>query len=204
VGYFVDDIPAQPLVVDPLRNGEPIDLSLFDEVDASLYDPEGNVIEEEFLAEIVEDTIVVDWPEVSPFAFAGIYSLRLVVRGDGAREQLPVVRLVADEFDDGWYNLETAREDWRDAPAYDATLFTLLWSARGDVRAYAPMLEFGVRPPVHYRQAQLMQARNQWNAAKVDPANGGLGDESFIVTPHPLDWMIKQILRPATNVPVVG
>jgi hypothetical protein len=49
-----------------------------------------------------------------------------------------------------------------------------------------------------------MQARNQWNAAKVDPANGGLGDESFIVTPHPLDWMIKQILRPATAIPVVG
>lgn len=206
MGYYVGDIPAQDLVIEPARNEEPVDLTLFDDLDIALYGPAGVPVETPgFLGTIEEGVIVIEWPSTSPFTEGGIYSFRITLRNDatGIRERFPAVRIVVDT-EDGWHTLETARDDWRNAPGYDAWLYEILWVARENVLAYAPKLAEGQRPPINYLRAQIMQARNLWNAGKVDPASGGEGEDSFIMRPYPLDWMVKQVLRPARAVPVVG
>jgi hypothetical protein len=196
MGYYVGDIPGQPLVIDPERNDEPVDLSYFDTIATTLYDPAGDIVELDFEATIEEnDTITIDWPDTSPFTTAGIYRLRLIGEAAGVREVLPVVRLVADELDNGWYTLEEAREEWRDAPSYDARLYSLLGSAKLSVLKFAPALEDGQRVPGHYMAAQLMQARNKWNSDQVAPS-GESGEGDFVMRPYPLDWQIQETLRP--------
>lgn len=206
MGYYVGDIPAQDLVIEPVRREESISLAPFDEVAVALYDPAGVLVDGPgFLGTIGDEVIVVEWPGITPFEIAGIYSLRLTLTSSttDARERVPAVRLVAD-IDDGWHTLESARDDWRDAPGYDSWLYELLWSARQQVVAYGPKLAEGAHPPLNYLRAQLMQARNLWNAGKVDPASGGQGEDTFVMRPFPLDWMIKQIIRPVTARPVIG
>ncbi|MET0725927.1 MAG: hypothetical protein ABWY36_06220 [Leifsonia sp.] len=208
MSYYVGDIPAQALVVEPQKMSsagvsEPVDLAPFTTVEAKLYGPDGALVAATFTATIDEDVIDITWPTTTPFATAGIYDLRLVLTGTGVRERVPAVRLVADD-EDGWHTLDTAREDWRDAPGFDAWLYELLWTAKQDVIAYAPALAEDARPPINYRRAQLMQARNLWNAGKVDPASGGDGDDTFVLRPFPLDWTVKQVLRPKRAIPTVG
>lgn len=57
--------------------------------------------------------------------------------------------------------------------------------------------------PDRYALAQFTQAKNTWNAGRVD-ANGGIGDGGdFVMRPMPLDWHVKQILRPKRGRPRV-
>jgi len=57
--------------------------------------------------------------------------------------------------------------------------------------------------PARYALGQFLQAKNMWNAGRVD-ASGGLGDgEGFVMRPTPLDWHIKQVLRPKRGAPRV-
>jgi len=123
-----------------------------------------------------------------------------------------------------WYDTTNARADWVDAPANDVQLETLLAISQNQVIAFAPkytdpttaVVSLGFIDPVtgitgpvtvippDYRQAQLMQARNIWNATKVDPANASLGEDQFVIRPFPLDWMVKQIIVPKRGIPWVG
>lgn len=214
MGFYVGDIPAQPLVIEPARNAgaDPIDLAAFDSVEVEAIGPDGRpLLTPGFLATIetlpdaTAPVVVIEWPETSPFSVAGIYTIRVVVldAATGAQERIPSVRIVAD-LEDGWHTLESAREDWRDAPVPDAWLYELLWTARNDVETYAPALAPDAWPPLNYRRAQLMQARNLWNAGRVDPASGSAGDDTFILRPYPLDWTIKQMLRPKRAVKAIG
>lgn len=102
-----------------------------------------------------------------------------------------------------WHNLESARANWDDAPYDDDQLTELLEVARTQVVAYAPERKADpiVQPdseavPVTYRLAQLRQAQNIWTAGTVssDGTTGDGGD--FVLRPHPLDWHVKQIIRP--------
>lgn len=97
-----------------------------------------------------------------------------------------------------WYTVEAARLDWRDAPLSDTRLLDLLQVAKGQCLAYAPLPADAdpELPPVGHRVAQLMQARNVWNASKTDPASGGIGDDGFMVRVFPMDWTVKALLRP--------
>ena len=104
--------------------------------------------------------------------------------------------------DDGWHTLETARDQWTDAPYQDEILTDLLEIAQEQCLAYAPLPDSNAPLATHYRVAQLMQARSIWNATKVSPS-GDLGDGTYVITPKPLDWMIKQVLRPKRGVPVM-
>lgn len=129
------------------------------------------------------------------------------------------------QVDATWHTPDTARAEWDDAPSDDERLNVLLMVAYQAVAAYAPKYTdpsgtvylgyvdpvTGVLGPVtdltvpaNYREAQLMQARNHWNAVKVDPSNGAIGDGSFIMKPFPLDWSVKQTIRPKTALPWVG
>lgn len=99
-----------------------------------------------------------------------------------------------------WHTLESARDQWADAPLDDESLSELLEVAKVAVLAYAPALP-PTDPediPVSYRVAQLMQARNVWNSGQANPGGGdGFDNIGYgLTTKHPLDWQIKQLLRP--------
>lgn len=113
-----------------------------------------------------------------------------------------------------WYTVEAIRtpqgEDdeavWEDAAHIPGSLLRdLLEVARGQVLAFAPTLPADLaasgKCPAAYRLAHLMQTRNLWNAVEVDPG-GGFGDDSYTIRPVPLDWIVKQTLRPRAGIPV--
>ena len=89
---------------------------------------------------------------------------------------------------------------WPDAPDdTDGVLTIYLDAARDACSAYAPALQpdegGAVDVPHNYRLAQMMQAANLWNAAQASPG-GDLDGGGFGLTTHPLDWQVKQLLRP--------
>ena len=106
-----------------------------------------------------------------------------------------------------WHDIDSARDLWDDAPLDDDELTELLEVAADAVVSFAPALVVAVAPgdhegviPVAWRRAQLMQARNIHNADLVTPG-GEVGADGFVRTIHPLDWQIKQILRPKKGAP---
>lgn len=109
-----------------------------------------------------------------------------------------------------WHDIESARSQWDDAPLDDDQLTELLEVAKVAVLAYAPALDAGSyvvdddgyivmvdadTVPASYRYAQLMQARNVWNSSQASPG-GDLDGSSYGISTFPLDWQVKQILRP--------
>jgi hypothetical protein len=118
-----------------------------------------------------------------------------------------------------WHTVASARDQWVDAPTddgvdEDATLSELLSAAKTAVLAYAPAFE-GLEVvdgyivndpdavPDAYRIAQLMQARNIWNSSKASPA-GSFDNGEYGLTSFPLDWQVRQLLRPKQGRPVIA
>lgn len=99
-----------------------------------------------------------------------------------------------------WHTIESARDQWVDAPLDDEQLTELLEVAKDAVLAYAPSAE-DIDPedpdeiPTRYRVGQLMQARNVWNSSMASPT-GDLDGASYGLTTFPLDWQVKQLIRP--------
>jgi hypothetical protein len=108
-----------------------------------------------------------------------------------------------------WLTLDEVQDWWRDAPADEELLTLYLSSTVEQILAYGPesvALAIAADPtavPDSYRLAELVQVRNIWNAVKSDPASQGIGDEGFVFRPFPMDWTVKQIIRPARAKPVV-
>lgn len=213
--FWEGDVPAEDLLIAPARGpGDYIDLDPFNDVDLTLRDPAGEFIEAagDLLAEIVDDegekVVKIEWPETSPFtAGGGIYNLGITLLGDdGVRQRCAPERLFI-QADDGWYSVEEARADWRGAPVDDSSTFRALAGARLDVVTWDaedtedPDYDPTARPALNLREAQLAQARNRWNAYLVDP-NGQGGEDALSYRPFPLDWYVKQIIRPASPIPV--
>lgn len=126
----------------------------------------------------------------------GSYPVYIVAALGGRTQRTLVDYLVVVDPDDPWYNVVTARIDWDGAPESDGTLADLLDSARDQVLAYAPALAAGAAVPTRYKRGQLMQARNTFNASQTNgdqqvDAGGGV-----YITVRPLDWAVKQVLRP--------
>lgn len=109
-----------------------------------------------------------------------------------------------------WHNLESARDEWADAPLDDEQLSNLLEAAKEAVLAYAPSttVEYawqdGYYLPVGepaeisrgWRIAQLMQSRNIWNSSKATPGTGDFDGSNYGISTFPLDWQVKQLIRP--------
>lgn len=208
MAYYVGDIPAEDIVIDPARGEEPIDLAPFDEgeTEVTLRDFAGDVVDADFLPTFDDERVVIEWPADSPFESAGLYALVVTLVGDGARVRLAPVYFVVQDDTTGWHTVDSARDEWTvgEATVDDRRLWQLLELARQQVIAYAPALAEGVAVPVNYRAGQLMQAQNLYNAGVVDPASGADGSgEEFALRPYPLDWMVQQVLRPKRAVPVV-
>lgn len=88
---------------------------------------------------------------------------------------------------------------WPDAPTEEPAILALyLAAAKAACVAYAPSRDTETIPD-EWVLAQAMQARNIYNAGGAaggpssDPTAGGYG----IATSYPLDWHVKQLLRPA-------
>jgi hypothetical protein len=211
--HYVGDIPSRAVVIQPAP--DTVELDDFDTAAATIVDPSGDEIDDAGLVAAIDDelgAVTIAWPDTSLFTEAGLYQLRVTLTDSetDARQKLPPFAVIVQSEDDGWANLDTAREEtrWPDANTLsDRVLFDILIEARRAVIAYAD--EVGVdfdedQPASNLRFAQIMQARNIHNAIRVDPSTGDLGDGSFQVRAFPLDWQVQQIIKPKSRRPRFG
>lgn len=194
--YMLGDVPAVPVLVSPARDGRTVDLAPFTGVVAELVTPLGQAYGA--TAQLVEDAelgLVVSTLLPPRLDVPGLNWLRLTLTTDAGGAERFLVPVVVQAAD-GWHTLASARAEWGDAEELsDARLFTLLETARLECAAYAPQLPAGQLPPINYREAQLTHARNRNAAWRIDPAGGGDSD-TFNIGAFPLDWVVKQLLRP--------
>lgn len=176
--YAVGDVPSEPLA-----------FTLDDDVPGDWTGVESSVGD----ATLEGDTIELTLPALD---VPGILSVVLTLTGDGGeRATIAPIRIVVEDPEDGWLTLDQARYEWVDAPAEDPVLYSLLRSARDACETFAPAVEV---VPEHYRRAQLLQAIGVWNSSRSTTDRQGAGD--FAVTVYPLDWNVKQLLRPKAGV----
>lgn len=210
--YWAGDTPAALVVMLEDEMGGPLDPTGATAT-AFLYAPETLTEAVELEVSVLPPTpgtddaeafpggLSVAWPAESPFLVEGFYTLRLRLTlggTDAARIWLEPIFLPVMDFT-GWLTLEAARRDWSDAPMNDSTLFGILFSAKRECISFAPAIPVGSAPPVNYVQAQLMQAQATWTVTQTDPQSQ-IGAEGFSVRVFPLDWNIKQKLRPKRGV----
>jgi len=200
---YVGDILAAPVEVEA---PEDFDLTGFTTATATLHTPAGVAITAGITAVIDPDgTVAVSFPmDASLLTVAGVYSIRVRLSNlAGASQSIPQLRFVAQDEASEWHTLDSIREEWPDAEHIDdPTLWELLEVTRGEVIEFAPVLAVDVPVPDNYRLGQRMHARNTWNASRVSP-DGSAGEGDFVIRPFPLDWHVKQILRPKRGKPAV-
>ncbi|WP_448072334.1 hypothetical protein [Georgenia yuyongxinii] len=92
-----------------------------------------------------------------------------------------------------WPNVDVLDED---------DLSRLLTSSRIQCEAYAPTLADAAAVPENYRLAQAMQARALYRSA-IAGSNDGIGADGMTVTVFPMDWTVKNLLRPKKGRPVI-
>lgn len=81
----------------------------------------------------------------------------------------------------------------------------LLTSAREACEAYAPAPPDGADVTIaeSWRVAQVMQSRAVYRSFKAG-AGDQIGGDGLAVTVFPLDWSVRQLLRPRTGRPVIA
>jgi hypothetical protein len=190
--FRVGDIPGELRLELATLDGTPVGLTGIVSASAELVSP----------ADVVTTPpVVVDGDELvlgllASLGESGLYELELTVHGAASSIAVEPAPLVVEAKRDGWHTLASARAQWSDAPRLDVSLYTFLEGAKGQLVEYGPALEAGVRAPLAWQQAQLMQARNCWNAAKTDPATGGIGGDELVFRPYPMDTAIRYLIRP--------
>lgn len=104
----------------------------------------------------------------------------------------------------GWVDTDTDLDEWRDAPSDENTLARYLGAAYGQCLDFLPhqrdaagVLQPVVPSPVPERLklAQIMQARALYNGV-ITGADDRQGVEGIGVTVFPMDWSVKNLLRP--------
>lgn len=108
-------------------------------------------------------------------------------------------------------DLELIETVWPDAPTGDepgetAALDLYLGAAQQQCLAYLdlPVPEGETDPempdtiPENWRMALLLQARALWQLSVTNPA-GEIGQDGFSTTPFPMDWNVKNLLKPASS-----
>jgi hypothetical protein len=103
-----------------------------------------------------------------------------------------------------WHTATSIEVEWPEAARFDdGKLDELLAVARHQVEEFAPALVEPEVIPEGYRLAQSMQARALWQAQNTAPGDTQ-GGENYTVRVYPMDWTIKNILRPQRGVPAIG
>lgn len=193
--YWIGDQPPEPLTIAPARDGKLIDLAGYSSATAVLTTPAGQDVSA--AAQLIDDedegrVVAVELPQLTD---AGLWQLRVVVATDTGSATFEAPPIVVQAFD-GWHSIGSAHGAWPDSAALeDDRLHVLLETAKRECLAYAP-LPAGLVPPVSYREAQLLHARNRNAAGRIDPSNGDAGGDGFALSAFPLDWTIRQLLRP--------
>lgn len=104
----------------------------------------------------------------------------------------------------GWVDTDTDLDEWHDAPSDEDTLARYLGSAYEQCLDFLPQRrdEEGVLQPVvpdpvpnRLVLAQIMQARALYNGV-VTGADDRQGVDGIGVTVFPMDWSVKNLLRP--------
>lgn len=206
--YVEGDVVVGPFEVPFLdENGDPVDLTGV-APDVLLVFPDGT--QEAATAVVSADGTTVDVTlSGTTFVQDGVYRLEFRMTQAGNTVSTRPVEFVVDNITQGWPTLEQVRARWRDAPASDVYLWALLDVARQQVLAWGPAaiadaIRLGTIPvPTNYVAARITQARNIWNAVKTDPSTGAIGDEGFLIRPFPLDWTVKQMIRPKRAKPTI-
>lgn len=192
--FWVGDNPADLIALDLYRDEE--SLSSYTSATVSVVDPDGSTVQTIGPVPLVGERIAFKLPPGS-LLVPGLYLFDVLLLGDGMLTAPPQPFVVQQR--DGWHTLESARNEWQDAPADDAQLYVFLESSKEQCLAYAPALVG--RPSHSFRQAQLLQARALWQAVKTNP-DGQLDANGFQVQVYPLDRNIRALLRPRRGVPV--
>lgn len=91
---------------------------------------------------------------------------------------------------------------WADAPI-EPTLTVLLDAAETQCACFAGVTELPTveQEQGRYKMALLLQARSLQRSS-LTGGNDQIGGE-FPVTVFPMDWTVKNLLRPTTGVPVI-
>lgn len=197
--YVVGDQPGA-VVAAITDDGADIELNPLWTVSGTVAAPAGTTLPlENVTVDTNLDRVLWTWPP-GAFVAPGLHSVNLSGLGSTqyrTTEPLPVVV----EPDDGWLSLVLARQLWPDAPRDDVALFLLLETARQACVAYAPALVAPAMPPANYLEAQLAQARSVWNLMQTAPQSDLIGYEQTAVRVYPLDYNVRQLLRPKSGIP---
>lgn len=88
---------------------------------------------------------------------------------------------------------------WPDYVTYDEAsedgLAFVLYCARVQCETFAPKLTEDAKVPENYVAAQVLQTRSLIRAG-VAGDNGGQSEVGDVVTLFPMDWTVKNLLRP--------
>jgi len=99
----------------------------------------------------------------------------------------------------GWVDTETDIEGWADAPADDAELARLLRASYEQCVQFLPHVggvpQVPEDVPARLVQAQIMQARALYRSTLAG-AGDQIGADGMAVTVFPMDWTVKNLLRP--------
>ncbi|MGV8965337.1 MAG: hypothetical protein ACOH2F_03575 [Cellulomonas sp.] len=105
----------------------------------------------------------------------------------------------------GWLTSAEVRDEpyWATCDVdTDTALDKLLASARSQCEAFAPALVAGADVPEAYRLAQAFQTRGLYRSS-IAGSGDGIGSDGMTVTVFPMDWTVKNLLRPKRGVPVL-
>lgn len=84
--------------------------------------------------------------------------------------------------------------------AYGYQLNPFIVAAKTQCLNFAPALPVGADVPESYRLAQAMQTRALWRSQKAGAGNQ-IGADGMAVTVFPMDWTVKNLLRPKKGRP---
>ena len=92
--------------------------------------------------------------------------------------------------------LDEVRAYWRNVDdAQPESLGNLLAAAREACEAFAPAGRLVEPIPESFRKAQALQAKALLRS-ELAGGNDGIGLDGLTVTVFPMDWTVKQLLRP--------
>jgi hypothetical protein len=97
--------------------------------------------------------------------------------------------------------------EWPEAASIvSAQLQDLLDVAAEQCITYAPLAEGEnvADVPDRYRLAQKLQAQALFRASQVQGDQDTEGMQGYTVTVRPMDWTVRNLLRPARGIPVLG
>lgn len=105
----------------------------------------------------------------------------------------------------GWVETTNLDNEWADAPVDEAVLSRYLRAAHGQCLDYLPHRRDDVTGelvpvvpdpvPDTFVLAQIMQARALWNSVTAGSGDQ-IGADGQAVTVFPMDWTVKNLLRP--------